>query len=82
MRDEQHRAAGEQGPDRLEQPALGPGVERRGRLVEDHERRVAENLTFSASTCTDSVGGAAVAGASLPGGSSRATRSRMKSADS
>src|SRR5258707_3941776 len=42
VRDEQHRAAGEQFPDPGEQPVLGFGVERGSGLVEDHQRRVAE----------------------------------------
>jgi hypothetical protein len=40
--DEQDREAGEQGPDRLEQLRLRARVEGGRRLVEDDERRVAE----------------------------------------
>jgi hypothetical protein len=38
--DQQHRAAGVQGTDAVEQVVLGPGVQRRGGLVEDDQRRV------------------------------------------
>jgi len=42
VRDEEHRTRAEQLADPREQLVLGPGVQRRGGLVEDHERRVAE----------------------------------------
>jgi len=42
VRDQQHRAVGEQFADAGEQLVLGLGVERGGGLVEDDERRVAE----------------------------------------
>ncbi|OLC21297.1 MAG: hypothetical protein AUH33_02145 [Chloroflexi bacterium 13_1_40CM_68_21] len=42
MRDEQHRASAEEIAHSREKIVLGTRVERRGRLVQDHERRVAE----------------------------------------
>ena len=42
MRDQQHRTVREQLADPREQLVLSLGVERRGRLVQDHQRRVRE----------------------------------------
>jgi hypothetical protein len=42
VRDQQHRAAGVEGLDAAEQVVFGAGVQRRGGLVEDDQRRVAD----------------------------------------